>query len=259
MKISAAIIALNEENNIGSALASLEWVDEIVVLDSGSSDGTVEIASEFGARVIHQSWLGFGRQKQAAVEYCSNDWVLSIDADEAVTSGLRHEIESLNEIPANDLADGYLIPRKTTYMSREILHSGWYPDLQLRLFKKNHGHWKDMIIHESVELFEGSKTGRLKGEIRHNPVKSVSEHINMIGSRYAPLGAEQMEKDGKNSSIAKTVVAAPLAFFRAYFLKLGILDGFPGFCIATFAAYNSFLKNLLLFEKQNPREDKEKD
>ncbi len=259
MKISAAIITLNEEQNIGSALASLNWVDEIVVLDSGSSDKTVQIAEGFGTRVLHQEWLGFGKQKQVATEHCSNDWVLSIDADEAVTPELKSDIESLKEMPANDLADGYKIPRKSIYMNREILHSGWYPDFQLRLFRKSRGHWKDNVLHESVEMSSASKTSHLRGEISHHSVRSVGEHIKMISSRYAPLGAEQMARDGKKSSVGKTVAAAPLTFFRTYFLKLGILDGFPGFCIAMFAAYNSFLKYLLLYEMQNAQELKEKD
>lgn len=259
MKISAAIITLNEEANISSALDSVSWADEIVVLDSGSSDRTLEIARGMGARVAHQDWLGFGLQKQAAVELCTNDWILSIDADESITPYLQNEIKQLREQPEEELADGYLIPRRTTYMNREILHSGWYPDRQLRLFRKSAGRWKKKIVHESVVLNDGTKPGQLVGEISHVSVKSVKEHIEMIGSRYAPLGAEQMALDGETTSVVKTATAAPVAFLRSYVLKLGILDGFPGFCIGMFAAYNSFLKNLLLYEAQTGRKDQEKD
>jgi glycosyltransferase involved in cell wall biosynthesis len=251
VKISAAIITLNEEENIRPALDSVSWADEIVVVDSGSKDKTKEIAREMGARVIEHEWLGFGRQKQLAVENCSHDWIFSLDADETVSAELRVEIESLKSKPSSMLADGYLVPRKSIYMDREIRHSGWYPDNQLRFFRKTSGKWQDRLVHETFEVEEGLKTAKLDGEIGHVSVKSVREHMEMITDRYAPLGALQMERDGKSTSIGRVVFAAPFAFLRTYLLKLGLLDGFPGFCIAMFSGYNVFLKNLLLYEKQN--------
>ena len=256
MRISVAIITLNEEQNIGSALKSVSWADELVVVDSGSSDRTVEIAKELGARTIHQDWLGFGKQKQFAVDQCGHDWILSIDADETVTPELSKEIQSLISESNSAISDAYRIPRKTVYMGKEINHSGWYPDFQLRLFDKNKCRWKDMAVHESIEMEPGSKVGTLKSDLSHRSVNSVIEHYEMIGSRYAPLGAEQMLRDGRTTSSLTIAMTLPLTFIRSYFLKLGLLDGFPGFSIAVFAAYNAFLKHMIVYENQGRRSKK---
>lgn len=250
VKISVAIITLNEEKNILRALKSVNWADEFVVVDSGSSDRTVEIAADFGARAIHQEWLGFGKQKQYAVGQCSHDWILSIDADEAVTPELASEIRRLAAESAPAQHDGYRIPRKTVYMGKAINHGGWYPDYQLRLFDKKKGRWKDMAVHESFEMTPNSKVGTLRGDLSHTSVHSILEHYTMIGSRYAPLGAEQMLNDGRTTSPLQIALTIPLTFIRTYFLKLGLLDGLPGFSIAVFAAYNAFLKHMIVYEKQ---------
>ena len=248
MKISVAIITLNEEDNIGTAITSVAWADEIIVVDSGSTDRTVEIAEQHQAKVIHQDWLGFGKQKQIAAEACSNEWLLSLDADEEISPELRNEIESLAK--SDLIADGYRIPRETTYMDRPIRHSGWYPDYQLRLFKKSKGRWKDMVVHESVEMADGSVIEKLSGNILHRSVNSVGEHYRMIGERYAPLGAEQMALDGRRTSPLKIMYSGPMAFIRSYLLKLGFLDGLPGFSIAMFAGIHAYLKHLIRYEQQ---------
>lgn len=250
MKISAAIITLNEEDNIARAVSSVSWADETIVVDSGSTDRTVEISESLGAKVVTQEWLGFGPQKQFAVEQCTNDWILSIDADEFVSDELREEIEGLKGSPSSNLANGYQIPRLTEYLGREIRHSGWFPDHQLRFFDKSFGRWKDMVVHESVEMIEGATVYKLQNPIGHRSVKSLIEHHQMIGNRYAPLSAEQMRIDGRTTSIAAIAVSFPLTFIRTYILRLGFLDGFAGFCIAVFAGYNSFLKHLLRWESQ---------
>ncbi len=255
VKISAAIITLNEEKRIGTAIDSVKWADEVVVVDSGSTDRTVEIAESKGAKVYQNDWPGFGRQKQYAADKCGNDWILSIDADEWISESLKEEIHRLFADSREPSADAFLIPRETIYMGRKIRHSGWYPDHQLRLFRKSKGRWKDLPVHESVEMNGATETVTLKGTIGHVTVESAYEHYRMIGERYAPLGADKMSREGRTTSPLGIAVSLPAAFLRSYVLKLGVLDGFPGFCIAVLAAYNEFLKRLLLFESQKAKSD----
>ncbi|HTH37918.1 MAG TPA: glycosyltransferase family 2 protein [Pyrinomonadaceae bacterium] len=248
MKISAVLITHNEEKNIADAIKSVDWADEVLVVDSESTDRTREIAANLGARIITRSWPGFAAQKQFAVDSADNDWVLSLDADERVSPELREELLNLKN---NGTADnGYRVPRLSFYMGRPIRHSGWYPDRQLRLFDRTKARWKDVRIHESVKMAEGSKVRDLKRDIFHYSVEDAAHHHRMIGERYAPLAAEQMFLEKRLTSPLKIAAAGPAAFIRTYFLKLGFLDGLPGFVIATFAAHHAFLKNLLLWEMQ---------
>lgn len=251
MKISAAIIALNEEKKIADAVASLKWADEIIVVDSGSTDDTCKIAEEHGARVVFNEWQGFARQKQFAVEQAANDMIFSLDADEVVSPELANEISSIRHEPA----DGYRIPRLAFYMGRAIYHSGWYPDRQLRLFDRRKGVWNNNLVHESVEMAADTRIIELKGHILHYSVDSAVHHHRMIGERYAPLAALQAFEKGKRTNALKVAIAGPVAFFRSYVLKAGFLDGLPGFCIASFAAHHAFLKNLMLFELQNDKNE----
>ncbi len=247
MKISAVIIAFNEERNIDDAIQSVKWADEILVVDSESTDRTREIADDLGARVIVQPWLGFARQKQFATNQAANDWVFSLDADERVSDRLKSEIEKLRD--AESKADGYSIPRLSVYMGREIRHGGWYPDRQLRLFDRRKGKWKDVAVHESFQLADGT-AGKLNGDIIHFSVENAAHHHRMIGERYAPLAAKQMFDDGKRTNVLRIVTSGWIAFIRSYFLKLGFLDGFPGFCIAYFSANHAFMNILLIYEMQ---------
>ncbi len=246
VKISAVIIAFNEEDKIGDALKSVAWADEVIVVDSESTDGTREIAESLGARVIVRAWPGFSAQKQFGVDEAANDWVFSLDADERATEELRDEIAALGEPDAA----GYTIPRLSFYMERPIRHGNWYPDRQLRLFDRRKAKWKDVVIHESVEVNAGEKVGKLNGDILHYTFEGVRHHADMIANRYAPLSAAEMHAQGRTASIGQIVFAGPVAFITTYVIKLGFLDGFPGFCIAVFAAYNAFLKYLLLREMQ---------
>lgn len=255
MKISAVIITFNEEKHIADAVGSVDWADEILVVDSESTDRTREIAESLGARVIVNTWPGFAAQKQFAIDNAANDWIFSLDADERVSDRLRREILSVKESAAP--ADGYRIPRLSIYMGREIRHSGWYPDRQLRLFDRRKGRWKQVLIHESVEMAEGSAVERLNGDIMHYSVESASHHHKMIGERYAPLAAQQMIAMGRRTSPLKIIFAGWLAFIQTYFLKAGFLDGFPGFCIAYFAAHHAFMKHLMLFELQTEKKQAE--
>ena len=252
MKISAVIITHNEEQNIEDAIRSLDWADEILVIDSESSDRTCDLARSLGARVITNPWPGFSDQKQLGVDSAANDWIFSLDADERVSKELRSEIESIRSNGAG--ATGYRIPRLSFYVGRPIKHGGWYPDHQLRLFDRRKAGWNGAVIHESVKMSDGSEATELRGEILHYTVRSVEEHNRMIAERYAPLGAQKMYEEGRRTSPLKAVFAAWFAFVRAYFLKLGILDGFAGFCIAYFAAHHAFMKHALLLELQRHSE-----
>ena len=248
MKISAVIITHNEEQNILAALESVSWADEIVVIDSNSTDRGCQIATDYGAKVVVHDWPGFSDQKQFGVDAAVHDWIFSLDADERVSPQLKKEIEALRT--ATSKADGYRIPRLSLYMGRWIHHSGWYPDKQLRLFDRRKGRWNGRRIHESVEMNTASKVGDLDSDIYHFGVENAAEHHKMIGERYAPLGARHMFENGITTSRLRVALAGPIAFLRSYVVKLGFLDGFPGFCIARFAAYHAYLKHLLLFEMQ---------
>lgn len=247
MKISATIITLNEESNIKAACESVAWADEIVVVDSGSTDATRAVAEACGARVITNPWPGFGAQKQFAVEQAKHEWIFSLDADERVSDELKKSIESLKE---SNLADGYEIARRTQYQGRWIRGGGWYPDRQLRLFKKTKGHWKQRHIHESVTMDAGARVERLNGDLLHYTSQNAAHHHRMIGERYAPLAARQMFEEGRRTSVLGVASAGPAAFIRSLILKGGLRDGFAGFTIASFAAHHAFLKHLMLWEKQ---------
>jgi glycosyltransferase involved in cell wall biosynthesis len=248
VKISAVLITHNEEANIEAALQTVSWTDEIIVVDSYSIDRTAEIARAFGARVIEREWPGFSDQKQFGVDLAHNDWIISLDADERITPELGAEIIELRS--KSGLADGYRIPRLSTYMGHEIRHSGWYPDEQMRLFDRRKGRWNGRLIHESFELDAGANAGDLRNHILHFSVTGSAQHHRMIGERYAPLAAQNMFENGARTSPLRVAAAGPSAFIRSYFLKLGFLDGFPGFCIARFAAHHAYLKHLMLWEMQ---------
>ena len=245
MKLSATIITFNEAEKIADAIKSVAFADEILVVDCESTDKTREIAESLGAKVITQKWLGFSRQKQFAVDSAQNDWILSLDADERISEELKAEILALK----NNLADGYKLPRLSFYLNRPIRHGGWYPDWQIRFFNRNNARWKDVLIHESVEV--NGKVEKLKGDILHFSVENMAHHHRMIGERYAPLAARQMFESGKRTSKLKIYTAGLTTFLQTFVLKAGFLDGFAGFCIARFAAHHAFLKHLLLWEMQN--------
>ena len=254
MKITATIITFNEESNIADAIRSVSWADEIVVVDSESTDRTRQIAGEMGAKVLVNSWPGFSAQKQFAVDRASHDWIFSLDADERVSDELAAEIKELRR--AGTSTDGYRIPRLSFYGNRPVRHGGWYPDHQLRLFDRRKAKWNGAVIHESVEMSAGATVEKLTGDILHYTIGGPDEHERMINERYAPLGAQKMYDDGRTTSRSKAAASSAFAFVRAYFLKLGFLDGVPGYHIAYFAARHAYLKHMLLMsirrEKDRP-------
>lgn len=257
MKISAVIITFNEEENIHAACESVAWADEIVVVDSESTDATREIAKTCGARVLVNKWPGFAAQKQFATEAAANDWVLSLDADERVSPALESAIAALRRKPV--LADGYRVARRTFYMGRWIRGGGWYPDYQLRLFNRRRGSWGDRLIHESFVMKPGSRVETVAGDLLHYTVRDTAHHQQMIEERYAPLGAQQMFREGKRSSSLEAAFAGPSAFVRSYLLKAGFRDGAAGLMIARFAARHASLKHRLLRElqEQHPKPERE--
>ena len=251
LNITATIITLNEAEHIQPACESVNWADEIIVVDSGSTDGTREIATACGARVIENAWPGFAAQKQFAADQAANEWIFSLDADERVSDELRASIMALRDLDSRALADGYLIARRAFYMGRWIRGGGWYPNRQLRLYKKTRGHWEGLHIHESVKMNQNARVVELPGDILHYTESDPAKHHRMIGERYAPLGARQMFEQGKRTSRFKIAIIGPATFVRNYILKGGFRDGIVGFSLARFAAHNAFLKYLMLWELQN--------
>jgi glycosyltransferase involved in cell wall biosynthesis len=252
MQITATIITLNEAENIRAACESVAWADEILVVDSESTDTTRELAAQCGARVIVNPWPGFSAQKQFAVNAASHDWIFSLDADECVSPELYSSIATLRSGADSTLLDGYRVARRAFYMGRWIRGGGWYPDYQLRLFNRQRGHWGERLIHESVTMNEGARVGIIRGDLLHYSMRDTDHHWQMIQERYAPLGAQQMLREGKRTSVWRTAVAGPAAFLRSFVLKGGWRDGRAGLTIANFARRHASLKHAILSDLQDP-------
>jgi glycosyltransferase involved in cell wall biosynthesis len=250
MKITATVITLNEEHNIAAALESLSWADEIIVVDSESTDDTVEIARRFTDRVFVQPWPGYSAQKNFAASQAANDWIFSVDADERVSEELTREIEQLKS-GSNPQAAGFEMPRLTFYLGRWIKHSGWYPDYKLRLYDRNRARWRGEFVHETLEA--DGEVARFHGNILHYTVRDASEH-HLRMDRYTTLAAKQAFALAERASLS-SILFSPLAvFLRSYVFKLGFLDGIQGLAIARFAAHYEFLKKLKLWEMRMKRD-----
>jgi glycosyltransferase involved in cell wall biosynthesis len=256
MKITATIITFNEADNIAAACESVAWADEIVVVDAESTDSTHDVAAKSGARVITHAWPGFAPQKQFAVDQASHEWIFSLDADERLSDELKSSIASLRGSTDRELVDGYLMSRRSFYQGRWIRGGGWYPDRQLRLFRKSLGGWNQRHIHESVKMNSTARVATLSGDILHYTGRDAAYHHRMIGERYAPLAARQMFEDGQRTSTVGVAVSGPIAFVRSLIFKGGFRDGFAGFSIAAFAAHHDFLKHLMLWELQQDHKDR---
>jgi glycosyltransferase involved in cell wall biosynthesis len=225
-KLSIVIITKNEADNIRACLESVKWADEIIVVDSGSSDATVEICRELGAHVYQHDWPGFGMQKNRALSYATHEWVFSIDADERVTPELESELIKAMEVASKD---GYYVPRRSQFCGKFIRHSGWYPDYELRLFKRTKGKYSEDLVHERV-ILEGD-AGRLTSPLLHYSYLNEAD-VQRKTEQYARSGAIQMLKNGKTATSVDAPLRAGWAFIRTYFLRLGFLDGIAGFNIA---------------------------
>ena len=237
MKISATIITYNEERNIARAMESLRCCDEIVVVDSSSSDRTVEIAEKLGARVIENTWPGYAAQKNYAAALATYDWILSLDADEALSEMLEAEIWQLKK--TGPKFDSYTMPRMAQYLGKWILHSGWYPDRKVRLFDRRKSKWVGEFVHESV-VVEGT-VGELEANLLHFTCQSLSEHLKTM-DRYTTLAAEQLVSVGKKVGWVQLFADPIWTFINTYFLKFGFLDGVEGLAIAWMGSMYQFIK-----------------
>lgn len=248
LPLSLTVITKNEERNIERCLRSVPFASEVIVVDSDSTDRTVAVAQKLGAKVFVEAWRGFGAQKQFAVEKASYDWILSLDADEALSPELAEEIVS--RFQSLDEKAGYLLPRRSFHLGRWIDHGGWYPDRQLRLFNRKYSHWDNAQIHEKVVT---EKVEKLISPILHWVFKNLSHQV-VTNDRYSGLQAEALQKKGKKFSFYYLLVKPPSKFFETYILKRGFVDGLPGFIISVSAAYSVFLKWAKLWELESQKQ-----
>lgn len=243
--VSVVLISLNEQNNIERALKSVSWAEDIVVYDSGSKDQTVDIAKRMGANVIQGEWLGFGQSKNIATSHAKFDWVLSLDCDEEVSLELQNELrEKLHNLKPDVV---YRMPRLSYYLKKWIRHGGWHPDYQARLFNKKHHNWNKAAIHEKIEA---ENYENFVSNVNHYVFKNI-EHQVQTNNRYSSLQAKEMFNAGRKYSCFHFYTKPGVKFLECYFIKLGFLDGWPGFVIAYSAGYSVFLKWAKLREIEN--------
>jgi glycosyltransferase involved in cell wall biosynthesis len=241
--LTVTVITRNEAANIAAALESVRWADEIVVVDSESSDETVTIARQFTERIIVRPWPGYVAQKNFAADQAANDWILSLDADERVSPELATEIRTL--MTGSPTLAGYRLPRVSFHFGRWIRSTDWYPDHQLRLYDRRRAQFAGRYVHESVRT-DGA-VGELRGELQHHPYRDISHHLQTI-DRYTTLAAKQMFEDGRRAGWIEILLVPRFAFFRNYILRGGFRDGMPGLVISAMNAYYVGLKFAKLWE-----------
>jgi len=244
-KISACLTVNNEENNIRRCLESLRWADEIVVVDSFSSDRTVEICGEYTDRVYKHEWLGYIGQKELVKNMASSPWIFFIDADEEVSPELRDEILREFDSGANRQYSGYEFPRLVHYLGKWIRHGEWWPDLKLRLFLKDKGVCTGREPHDRMLVI--GKVKRLESCLFHYTYENIADQVTTV-NRFSSISAESMLLEGRKFSFKDMLFRPPFRFFKAYFLKRGFLNGFRGLIIATISAFGVFLKYAKLWE-----------
>jgi glycosyltransferase involved in cell wall biosynthesis len=243
--LSVAVIALNEEDRIRACLESVVWADEIVVVDAGSSDKTVEIAQGFTDRVLFRAWDGYSAQKNFALEQCRGDWLLSLDADERVSDALREEIRAtLGRGPGED---GFRVPRENHFAGRFMRHGGLYPDYQLRLIRRGRGRFVERAVHESMRV-EG-RSGDLRAALVHESYRSVAD-FQRRANRYSDLAAAELARAGRGGSLADLVLRPAWRFVSMYVLRAGFLDGWRGLVLAGLYAHYVFLRGAKVRERR---------
>ncbi len=242
--LSVAIITKNEAENLSDCLKSVLFAEQIVVVDSGSTDDTVAIASDFGCEVFAEPWRGFGPQKQLAVDRCKKPWILVLDADERIPKDTASAISNIILNPTTT-ASGFSFPRKNFFQGRWIRHAGWWPDRVIRLFRKDKGCMTQAKVHESVEV--DGRVEPLAYPIEHYTESRLNQILIKI-DQYSTFGAEEAFNDGKTASIWSAAFRAKLAFLHNYVLRLGFLDGSQGFTLAVTDAVNKFFKYAKLAE-----------
>ncbi|MDQ7091680.1 MAG: glycosyltransferase family 2 protein [Methylococcales bacterium] len=243
--LSVIIITKNESHSISHCLNSVRFADEIIVLDSGSDDDTIELCRQFTDQVFSTDWPGFGLQKQRALDKAVGDWVLSIDADEVVSPALQREIKQAMQ--AVDI-DGFEIPRLSRYCGKTIKHAGWYPDYVLRLFKREKGHFTEALVHERI-IVEGTLS-RLTEAFKHEAFINLDEVLHKVNT-YSTLGARKLYQQGKRTSLMQAIFKGVWTFVRTYLLKAAFLDGQQGFMLAISNAEGTYYKHLKLLELQH--------
>ncbi len=244
-KLSAYVLTFNEEGKIREALESMKWADEIVVLDSHSTDRTEQICREYTDKIYQCDFAGFGKLRNRALELVAHDWVLSIDADERVTDELREEIRG--ELARGPRADAFFVPRKNLFLGRWIRYCGWYPDYrQPQFFNKHRLRYRDDLVHEGFEAT--GTTAYLKSHALQYPFRDLGEYLRKM-SRYSSLMAEQMAKSGRRFRAHQLVTHPVFTFFKMYGLRQGFRDGMPGLILSLLYAYYTFVKYAKLWER----------
>jgi len=249
--VSVTLITLDEADHIAAAIESAAWADEILVVDSGSSDGTVDIARSKGARVLTRAWTGYVDQKNFAADQATHEWIFSLDADERVPLALAQEIRSI--VASEPPYRGYRVPRVTFHLGRWIRTTDFYPDYQMRLYDRRTGRWQGRYVHESVKV--DGPTGQLKHDLEHYSFSDIRDQIRRI-DHYSTLSAMQMYEAGRRTGPLEIVVHPPAAFVRNYLLRRGFLDGTAGLLISLLNAWGVGLKFMKLWELQrNPKSE----
>ncbi len=254
LPLSLFVITLNEERNLCRCLESAaDLATELIVVDSGSTDGTRAIAESFGARWYDQPWLGMREQKNVALNHCTQPWVLALDADEELSPELRAEIAAFLTAPPAD-ADGLRCPRKSRFLGRWIRHGDWYPDWQLRLFRREKARFAGEAGHDHVELAPGSGTRKTRAELLHYSYPSVASFLEKLNAFSDAHLATQIAR-GKSWNLLGNLFRPWWRFFRGYVLRFGFLDGFPGYWIAKATAFSAFVRHSRLYEHARREHD----
>ena len=251
-RIAAVLIVKNEGHNLRACLQSVaDWVDEIVILDSGSSDNTADIAAEFGANYqVEPVWPGYGKQRQLAQQRVTAEWCFWLDADERVTPELKEAICAVCDEAVGRTV--YSVPRRNWVFGRYLRHCGWYPDRVLRLYPTALTRYNDALVHEKVELDESMRVDPLQGDLLHTPYLDL-EHYLVKSARYAKAWADGKAARGKTATLLQGVSHAIGCFVRMYLLRLGFLDGKAGFLISVLSAHSTFVKYADLWSRGRPR------
>lgn len=248
-KVSVTIITLNEAEHIAAAIDSVSWADEIIVVDSGSSDGTADLARGKGAQVVVRDWPGYVEQKNHAASLASHDWILSLDADERIPEALAAEVR--RTLTSEPREQAFRVPRVTHHLGRWIRTTDFYPDFQTRLYNRRTARWHGRHVHESVRT--DGPVGRLRHEIEHYSYRDLRDHLERV-NHYTSLSARQMHESGRRSGFLQLLLHPPFAFLRNYVLRRGFLDGTAGLLISIVNSYSVFLKFAKLWElERNPQ------
>ena len=244
--LSVVLITQNAAAQLTECLASVAFADEVVVVDSGSTDGTAQLAAHYGARVVAKEWLGFGRQKQFAVEQAANDWVLCLDADERVSPELAAGIVRALDAPGTPV---YRMARRNRFLGRWLRHGEGYPDWSARLFDRRQARWSDDAVHEQLlyAASRGAPLGTLTGDLLHESAEDLGRYLEKQ-NRYSSLAAQELHRRGRSAGVARLLISPLWRFAKFYFLRLGFLDGLPGLVHISIGCMNSFMKYAKLIE-----------